>query len=1116
MIFVGILGYFSAKTALEDLQMEELKSITSLKAKRIEDFFSDQKNHVRIAQRRPTLKKYTAILSGSDVDFSGQVYETIREELDMALKMYPSVYEYANVMLANTRGRIVYALDRFAAIEDMEHIQPDLWPAAFEKGKIGISISEVFKSRSQADQFSVYITAPVHDLDGEFVGVIVLEVYMTSIYKLIQDTTGMGLTGETLIARKEGDAALFINPLRHDPDAAFKRKAVLGQSQAIPIQEALKGNTGHGISIDYRGQKVIAAWQYIPLLDWGIVAKIDTDEAFEPATTLRDFVLVLVMAVVVLGILVAVLFAKSISDPIQAIQKSAEEVGRGNLDLKVGTDATDEIGQLGRAFDQMTDRLKAITASRDDLDREVNERKKAEKALLLMKFSLDHSSDMLFWIDPDGTIVDVNDTSCSRLGYSRKEIVSIRVDEIDPDFSIENYHQIWQDLKRRGSLKVQSLHHPKDGQPIPVEITFNYIQFGGKEYNCAFARDISERRQAEEELQKSMSELDERVKELNCLLEISRLIEKRELALDEILQGIADLIPPAWRYPDITCARIILNQNEFQTNNFAETPWHQTSDIIVHAVPSGKLMVCYLEERPPRDEGPFQKEERELLDAIAERLGRIVERRWAQEEVLKNEEKFRELMENMHSGVAVYEAAAGGQDFVVKDLNRRGEKIENIDREKVIGRRVTDIFPGVKNSGLFDVLERVGRTGTPEHFAGGVYQNHRTPPSWRENYVYKLPSDEIVVVYQDVTKVKLGQKALEESEKRFRDLVENSLTGISIVQDNRVVYQNQEQKRLLGPLPRSYLLADFEKIHTEDVAKVKRLSQKIDKREIQALETDFRFFPNASSKNTRDMRWVYCRALLTKYRGKDAILVNMMNMTETKELENLLVIQDKMASLGRVAAGIAHEIRNPLSGINIYLNTLKKLHNKKGSEEKVRQIFRQIQSASHKIESVIRRVMDFAKPGEPKLAPVDLNQPLKDAINLSAVTMRKSGITIESRLAEDLPLCEADSALIEEMALNILNNAAEAMKTMETGKKIVVTSNLKGEDIVLTFSDSGPGVAPAVKDKIFDPYFTTKSDGTGIGLSLSHRIVTDHSGSLTVTDSDLGGAEFRIKIPIKN
>ena len=244
-------------------------------------------------------------------------------------------------------------------------------------------------------------------------------------------------------------------------------------------------------------------------------------------------------------------------------------------------------------------------------------------------------------------------------------------------------------------------------------------------------------------------------------------------------------------------------------------------------------------------------------------------------------------------------------------------------------------------------------------------------------------------------------------------------------------------------------------------------------------------------------------------------MINMIDMTKAKELEHLLTIQDKMASLGRVAAGMAHEIRNPLSGINIYLNTLKKLHHRTGSEDKVKQILGQVQSASRKIESVIRRVMDFAKPGEPKLRLMDLNGPIMEALNLSAVTMRKSGISLEKDLCEKLPPCKADPNLIEEMVLNLLNNAAGAMKTMTAGKKIVVTSSVKGDGIILTVSDSGPGIAAEIKNKIFDPYFTTKSDGTGIGLSISHRIVTDHGGTITVSDSDLGGAEFRIEIPIR-
>ena len=868
MFLVGLLGYYHARTTLESLRMEELKSIADLRVKRIEDFFAEHQKHLSIAQQRPTLIKYTAILAEFSDDFSNPIYKDISDELDRALQVYLPVYDFINVILTNSEGRIVYALNRSSAQRQFGSSLADLWGESFNEDKTRIQYSRIFKNTAAAGKFSIFLRGPIRSLEGQLIGLTTFEIDMDPIYELIQDTTGLGKTGETLIAKKDGEQVLFLNPLRHDPDAALKRKADLGERKAIAIQEAIKGKNGYGLTVDYRGRKVIAAWRYIPSLDWGMVAKIDLAEAFEPFAMLRDFVLVLVFAVIVLSIFVAFIVSKSLSDPIQTLQQGVEEIGKGNLDHKVATDAKDEIGQLGRAFDQMTEQLKLVTASRNELDTEIKERKKVEK-----------------------------------------------------------------------------------------------------------------------ELQKSMNEVSERIKELNCLFEISRLVERRRLTLNEILQGIVELIPPAWQYPEITCAKIVMEDQEFSTANFKETKWALTQNIVVHTKTDGALAVYYLEERPESDEGPFLKEERNLIDAIAERIGRIIER------------------------------------------NR-------------------------------------------------------------------------------------AQTALVESEKRFRDLVEHSLTGISIIQDGQVVYQNPEQERLLGPLPRPIKFTDTESIHPDDIAKVDAFYQSISAEKLPIGAMEFRFYPPGEKATRSNMKWVHSQASQIEYRGKDAVMVNMMDMTKTKELEHLLTIQDKMASLGRVAAGIAHEIRNPLSGINIYLNTLKKFHHRDGSEEKVEQILKNIQSASIKIESVIRRVMDFAKPSEPKRTLIDINEPITDAINLTAVTMRKSGIKIEKSLADDLPRLYADKNLIEEMVLNLLNNAAEAMKTMEAGKNIVVASFAEDGQIIIKVSDSGPGVSQEDRDKILDPYFTTKHEGTGIGLSLCHRIITDHGGTLTVSDSELGGAKFRIAIPI--
>jgi PAS domain S-box-containing protein len=362
---------------------------------------------------------------------------------------------------------------------------------------------------------------------------------------------------------------------------------------------------------------------------------------------------------------------------------------------------------------------------------------------------------------------------------------------------------------------------------------------------------------------------------------------------------------------------------------------------------------------------------------------------------------------------------------------------------------------------------------------------------------------------------KRKEKSLREGEKRFRDLVENSLGGISITQNNQVVYQNREMEKLFGLLPRASALSGLDIIHPDDAEKVKKFLQKISSKHIRPSDIDFRFYGSGHKGDRHRMKWVYCRARIIEYKGAEAVLVNMMDMTPIKEMEQIIRIQDKMSSLGRVAAGIAHEIRNPLSGINIYLNTLEKVYDKQNQSEKTQQIINQIKSASRKIESVIKRVMDFSRPGEPKYSRININQPIDEAIELSAVSLRKSSIVLEKSLAENLPHCHADPHLIEEMVLNLITNAAEATKMVEGERKIGVSTQFKTNRITVCISDSGPGIHQDIREKILDPFFTTKHEGTGIGLSIVQRIVTDHGGMLNIAGSQWGGAEFQIEIPTR-
>ena len=170
------------------------------------------------------------------------------------------------------------------------------------------------------------------------------------------------------------------------------------------------------------------------------------------------------------------------------------------------------------------------------------------------------------------------------------------------------------------------------------QLEFEILEYQKKNkvLNDDLTREIKKRRRVKKELKQVSFSLGERIKELNCLYSISKLRERTDFSLEDILQAIVDFIPPAWQYPEITSARIIFNGYEFATSNYKSSSWKLTCDIMVYSERVGTLEVCYLEEKLELDEGPFLREERNLIDAVAERIAKFIEREWAEEEIRKH------------------------------------------------------------------------------------------------------------------------------------------------------------------------------------------------------------------------------------------------------------------------------------------------------------------------------------------------------------------------------------------------------------------------------------------------------------------------------------------------
>jgi len=170
----------------------------------------------------------------------------------------------------------------------------------------------------------------------------------------------------------------------------------------------------------------------------------------------------------------------------------------------------------------------------------------------------------------------------------------------------------------------------------------------------------------------------------------------------------------------------------------------------------------------------------------------------AEQAMLESEERYRELFNHMSSGVVIYEAKENGRDFIIKNINPAVEKIKKIKKEDILGKSVLKVFPGVKDFGLFKVFQEVWKTGKPQHYPLSLYQDQRIT-GWRENYIYRLPSGEIVAVYDDITECRLAEKELKESEEKYRTVFENTGTAMIIIEEDMTIsVTNRQVEQLSG------------------------------------------------------------------------------------------------------------------------------------------------------------------------------------------------------------------------------------------------------------------------------------------------------------------------------
>lgn len=383
LLFVCIVEYYSSKSAIEQRVIEQLTSIADLKKSELNSWLEERLTDISVIVRNKVLaaaatsllqqrRRCESVYQLMNSETARINYNRVLENLH-ALKQF---YKHYNVIsiIDGANGEVVIStypdivgktLSSFNSYIDVLNNQD-------------VAVKDVYTSELMGQNWMTYY-CPVLMTDtltlessDVIVGVILLDVNVNnSVDPLIHSWPGMGKTGETLLVRREGDNIVYLNDLRHKQGAALKFTSPIRSTLDIPSVLSSRGEEGIKESKDYRGVNVLSAYRYLPIPNWGLVAKQDLTEAFAPVEKLKNRVIVLIFFCIIIVIAMGVSFANRITQPILQLTQGAKSIGSGNLDHRIPITSQNEVGILAGEFNQMAVKLKE---SYSNLEQKVEEK----------------------------------------------------------------------------------------------------------------------------------------------------------------------------------------------------------------------------------------------------------------------------------------------------------------------------------------------------------------------------------------------------------------------------------------------------------------------------------------------------------------------------------------------------------------------------------------------------------------------------------------------------------------------------------------------------------------------------------------------------------------------
>jgi len=730
------------------------------------------------------------------------------------------------------------------------------------------------------------------------------------------------------------------------------------------------------------------------------------------------------------------------------------------------------------------------------LARDITERKQAEETLRFTQFIMDEASESIHGLEPGGKLMYVNNSMCESLGYSREELLSMTVSDIDP-----NYHpageflEFWREIKKRGTISFETDHRKKDGTTFPVEIRAKYLRHKGRDLAIAFARDITERKQTEQKL-------------LNSERSLRAILSASPIGIGRMKERVFTWVNEA------TCMITGYGSEELTGKNSRFL--YESDEEYERA---GKALYSgegRIETRIVRKDGTIRDVFIQVTPTDSDSHIFAFADVTRQKET-ENAFTFTQFAVDKVTDLIMWL----GEDGQILYANDAVCNATGYGREELLSMNLLDLdlqlTPGMwkerwtrrKMLGSLPLESRLRRRDG-SHFPVEINSNHGEY-NGKEN---------VCAIIRDITGRKQTEEALQESEAKYRSVVENSLVGFYVIQDGLFRFVNKRFCEIFG--------YSYEEIadrmdpvwltHPDDRERVRENVRKRLDGEADFVEYTFR----ATRKDGTVITVKVIGTSIT-YNGRPAATGSLMDITREETLESQLRQAQKMEALGTLAGGIAHDFNNILTVISGYGSLLTMTVE---PENPLRMYVDPILVSAERAANLTQSLLAFSRRQPITLVPVNINASIRKTEKLLRRLLTEDVELVTALSSEDITVM-ADPTQIEQILFNLASNGRDAMQ--RGGRLTVETTRVEldqeflavhgygepGSYALLSISDTGSGMDAAVREKIFDPFFTTKETGkgTGLGLSTVYGIVKQHNGYINVYSEESMGTTFHIYLP---